>query len=70
MAKKAKKTIDYKGVTYVGTLSCGRVRVFAERTAPGQHLLLGVYTPSTATWQEKDPLPNPVKEIIEKTFKT
>ena len=70
MAKTSakRKTINYKGDEYIGVLKCGKVRVFIERTARGQQILIGVYDPTTTTWCDKAMLPTFVKEEIECAF--
>ena len=71
MAKNGKKnkslTLTEKGTTYTGTIKGGKVRVTTARTAPGQHMTVGVFDLTTRQWHN-DELPKIVKQKFEAAF--
>lgn len=65
------KTIHYKDNKYVGILKSGKVRVYVERTARGQHILAGILNLGTRLWENESkgtPLPMEVRHTFEETF--
>lgn len=69
MIRVAKKVqVEHKGKRYQGIKKDRRVNVKLEKTARGMHLFVGTFNIDSQTWNEKEKIPDKVKESIEKKF--
>lgn len=69
--KKSKKperhivVYSKKGEKFYGTFEKGKIKITAERTAPGQVISVGLLDLETKEWSERDSIPKEVKQKIE-----
>ena len=62
--------ITKKGDVYNGIVDNNKLKITTQRTARGQHMLVGVFDIATKKWHNEGNLPKEVKRYFEDRFAT
>lgn len=63
-----KKILKRKGEVYHCTQKGDHVKIDVEKTAKGQRIAVGIYSPDTGTWQTNGLVPDIIKKGVEQSF--